>query len=157
MFKGAIGEIMRPTGMWLPSSPLGLHLPLTLSTFSLTLALKFIECMCGCGLPLLLGHPVLDMWQSVVEDNLPHTEETIRVMLQSKNAMVIPNAYHTVHAYESCGIVFGIPLIVLMSLQYSQESAVSAFSCLCDHYYSADPDTVATVQGTCVHTQTRTH
>ena len=45
------------------------------------IALKFIECMCRCGLPLSFGDPVLDMWQSVVEDNLPHAEETIRVFL----------------------------------------------------------------------------
>ena len=108
VFKGIIGEIMRPAGgshtlhspPHLPSlhppppppppSPTTTHTTLLLISFphipshephppQLHTALKFIECMCRCGLPLLLGEPVLEAWQLVIEENIPHAEETIRV------------------------------------------------------------------------------
>lgn len=51
-------------------------------------ALKFIEKMCLCSLPLpeesvpVQGQPavtsVLESWQCIIDDNLPHTEESIR-------------------------------------------------------------------------------
>ena len=54
-----------------------------------TAALKFIESMCGCGIPVISASGsvvggeecgcVLDVWQAVVEDNLAHTEATLRV------------------------------------------------------------------------------
>lgn len=53
VFKGAVGEVMRPA------------------------ALRFIERMCICELPVH-GHPVIDAWQQIIDDNLPHTEESIR-------------------------------------------------------------------------------
>ena len=50
-------------------------------------ALKFIEYMCECGLPVgggvmgteEEGEDVLGVWQAIVEDNLTHTEEALRV------------------------------------------------------------------------------
>lgn len=71
---------MRPTSMHFPSF-LFLFNYHDFSLSSPPLALKFIECMCECGLPLSYGDSVLDMWQTVVEDNLPHAEQSIRVWL----------------------------------------------------------------------------
>lgn len=60
-------------------------------------ALKFIEIMCECGLPVRGGveegkgkaseleeeDDVLSVWQTIVDENLAHTEETLRVSLPS--------------------------------------------------------------------------
>jgi len=46
------------------------------------LALKFIENICACQVALSVSEQaeVLGAWQAIVEDNLSHTDETIRVM-----------------------------------------------------------------------------
>jgi hypothetical protein len=53
VFRGAAGECMRPA------------------------ALTFISKMCECQLPIT--HSALASWQRVIDANLPHTEEFIRV------------------------------------------------------------------------------
>ena len=49
----------------------------TLSNLSV---LKFIKGMCLSALPAH-GLPVLEVWQGIVNENLAHTEEEIRVTL----------------------------------------------------------------------------
>jgi hypothetical protein len=53
VFRGAVGECMRPA------------------------ALNFMVKMSGCVLPVS-GQPALVSWQRVIDANLPHTEDTIR-------------------------------------------------------------------------------
>ena len=89
VFKGAVGEIMRPTGELMISClqilKLIISLSLSLPLLSTT-ALRFIEKMCICSLPLptpttpeaASPQSVLETWQWIVDDNLPHTEESIR-------------------------------------------------------------------------------
>lgn len=55
VFRGATGECMRPA------------------------ALHFISNMCACELPVNDHSTYLVSWQRVIDVNLPHTEETIRV------------------------------------------------------------------------------
>ena len=118
---------MRPTGKKergnLQSLNLMISLSLSLSVCLLSAALRFIEKMCICALPLPSTSPsnqvaaatttesaavplsVLDTWQWIVDDNLPHTEETIR------------------------------------------EAAVSALTHVCTRYYSVDTETIKIAQG----------
>ena len=45
--------------------------------------LKFIKVMCVCGVPA--DKAVLDVWQTIVDENIPHTEEEIRVGVVCRN------------------------------------------------------------------------
>ena len=123
---------MRPTGELTDSYiiVIDFHISLPLSLCLSTTALRFIEKMCICSLPLppasVSGVPqpgqsappsgeaassqqqqlsVLETWQWIIDDNLPHTEESIR------------------------------------------EAAVSALTHLCSRYYSTDPKTIKKAQG----------
>ena len=84
--------------------------------------LKFIEAMCACKLPMPANDPVLEVWQGIVDTNLSHTEDQIRVS----------------RARSKCSTY---QIIIL------QECAVSAFSGLCDSYYGVD-HVICEVQGT---------
>ena len=61
----------------------------TITGFHFSAVLRFIELMCACQLPVGVaggGAEVLDTWQAIVDDNLSHTEESIRVSIETSLA-----------------------------------------------------------------------
>ena len=49
--------------------------------FNSSLALKFIERCCLSG--LVITQDILEVWQSIIDDNLPHTVDSIRVRYET--------------------------------------------------------------------------
>ena len=76
---------------------------------------------------LPVNEEILEEWQAIIDDNIPHTQDNIRVSDED----------------FKLSVKLYVPLVLL----YLQEAGVDTLKVLCENYYCLDNTTIKRAQG----------